>query len=125
MSLSFKINTLRTYYGFTAQTVQTKFDASTLHDHPKLAADTGMVDDGTGAKEIFRVDHFDLVQIPDEDHGKFYSGDCYVVLYAYSSGGKDQFIIYFWLVRYILHLFLTEPSDIICFSESLVILNQI
>ena len=59
-----------------------------------------MVDDGTGAKEIFRVDHFDLAPVPDEDHGKFYSGDCYVVLYAYDTRGKDQFIIYFWLVSY-------------------------
>ena len=57
-----------------------------------------MVDDGTGAKEIFRVDNFDLVQVPDEDHGKFYSGDCYVVLYAYNNGGQDRFIVYFWLV---------------------------
>ena len=81
-----------------AHTVQTKFDASTLHDQPKLAADSGMVDDGTGAKEIFRVDNFDLVQVPDEDHGKFYSGDCYVILYAYNNGGQDRFIVYFWLV---------------------------
>ena len=81
-----------------AQTVQTKFDASTLHDQPKLAADSGMVDDGSGAKEIFRVDNFDLVQVPDEEHGKFYSGDCYVILYAYSTGTQDRFIIYFWLV---------------------------
>ena len=58
-----------------------------------------MVDDGSGAKEIFRVDNFDLVQVPDEDHGKFYSGDCYVILYAYSTGTQDRFIIYFWLVR--------------------------
>ena len=57
-----------------------------------------MVDDGTGAKEIFRVDNFDLVQVPDEDHGKFYSGDCYVILYAYNTGSQDRFIIYFWLV---------------------------
>ena len=57
-----------------------------------------MVDDGTGAKEIFRVDNFDLVQVPDEDHGKFYSGDCYVILYAYNNGGQDRFIVYFWLV---------------------------
>ena len=83
----------------SAQTVQTKFDASTLHDQPKLAADSGMVDDGTGAKEIFRVDNFDLVQVPDADHGKFYSGDCYVILYAYNTGTQDRFIIYFWLVR--------------------------
>ena len=45
------------------QTVQTKFDAKLLHEHPQLAAESGMVDDGKGAKEIFRVDKFDLLQV--------------------------------------------------------------
>lgn len=48
---------------FLVQTVQTKFDAKLLHDQPKLAAESGMVDDGKGAKEIFRVDRFDLLQV--------------------------------------------------------------
>ena len=37
-----------------AHTVQTKFDASTLHEQPKLAAATQMVDDGSGEKEVWR-----------------------------------------------------------------------
>lgn len=81
------------------QTIQTKLDASVLHERPEVAADTGMVDDGSGAKEVFRVDHFQLEQVSEEDHGKFYSGDCYVVLYAYHANGRDNYIIYFWLVR--------------------------
>ena len=83
-----------------------------------------MVDDGTGAKEIFRVDHFDLVQVPDEDHGKFYSGDCYVVLYAYNSGGRDQFIIYFWLVSYNSYLFSPKSTHISKVNITLVSLKQ-
>ena len=27
--------------------------------------------------------NFDLKKVPVEDHGKFYSGDCYVILYTY------------------------------------------
>lgn len=29
-----------------------KFDATTLHSNDKLARDTGMVDDGTGEKQV-------------------------------------------------------------------------
>ena len=48
---------------FPVQTVQTKFDAKVLHEQPQLAAESGMVDDGKGAKAIFRVDRFDLLQV--------------------------------------------------------------
>ena len=36
----------------TAKTVQTKFDASTLHSNTALAAETQMVDDGSGKTEV-------------------------------------------------------------------------
>ena len=80
-------------------TVQTKFDAQVLHQNPQMASESGMVDDGKSAKEVYRVDNFDLLQVPEEDYGKFYSGDCYVILYAYNDGRKDNYIIYYWLVR--------------------------
>ena len=34
-----------------------------MHEQPQMAAESGMVDDGKGAKEIFRVDSFDLLQV--------------------------------------------------------------
>ena len=37
----------------------------------------------TTVVQVFRVEMFDLVSVPEEDHGTFFSGDCYVVLYAY------------------------------------------
>ena len=40
-----------------------------------MASESGMVDDGQSAKELYRVDNFDLVQVPEEDYGKFYKGD--------------------------------------------------
>jgi hypothetical protein len=64
-----------------------------------------MVDDGTGKKDIFRIDNFDLVQVPVEDYGKFYSGDCYVILYTYNKEGRTRYIIYFWLVSYVRRLY--------------------
>jgi len=80
-----------------AKTVQTKFDAKTLHENPTVAATSNMVDDGTGVKEVFRVEMFDLVTISEDNHGIFFSGDCYVILYAYNDGKTDRYIIYYWL----------------------------
>ncbi len=38
-----------------AKVVQTKFDARTLHERPAVAAESRMVDDGKGAKEVCSV----------------------------------------------------------------------
>ena len=38
----------------SAKTVQTKFDAKTLHSNRALAAETQMVDDGSGKAEVSR-----------------------------------------------------------------------
>merc|ERR1719400_2789468 len=48
-----------------AKTVQTRFDAKTMVDNPKVSASTGMVDDGTGVKEVFRVEMFDAKTMVD------------------------------------------------------------
>ena len=44
------------------------------------------------------MENFDLVQVDEEDENKFYSGDAYVVLYAFNNGTKDSYMIYYWLV---------------------------
>ena len=45
-----------------AKTVQTKFDAATLHSNHSLAAETQMVDDGSGKVEVrTRRGTYDLV----------------------------------------------------------------
>jgi hypothetical protein len=33
-----------------------------------------------GEAEIWRVNKFDLEVVPKEQHGNFFSGDCYIVL---------------------------------------------
>jgi len=80
--------------GKIAKIIPEKFDPSTLHENHVLAAETQMVDDGSGQKEVYRVKSFDLVELPEEDYGKFYSGDCYIVIYTY---GANNIIIYYWL----------------------------
>lgn len=79
-----------------AKTIQTKFDASTLHENRELAAETQMFDDGSGRAEVWRVENFNLV--PQEKHhmGKFFGGDCYVVKYSYPHPDYKNHVIYYW-----------------------------
>ncbi|KAL9254368.1 Villin-2-like protein [Drosera capensis] len=45
----------------------------------------------TGGKiEVWRVDGSKNTALPPEDIGKFFSGDCYIVLYTYHSGDKKE-----------------------------------
>ena len=37
-----------------------RFDAKTMVDNPKVSASTGMVDDGTGVKEVNTLQHLNL-----------------------------------------------------------------
>ena len=87
--------------GRVAKMAPTTFDVTQLHDQPKLASDSGMVDDGTGDKIVYRVIDFDLEQLPVSEHGKFFAGDCYVIVYSYYNGGREKNIIYYWLVGWI------------------------
>ena len=84
--------------GKIAQVKKTTFDAATLHEQPKLAAESGMVDDGSGKKEIFRVENMELVPVPESLHGKFFAGDCFVINYSYLVGSAEHNILYYWLV---------------------------
>ncbi|VDH98590.1 advillin [Mytilus galloprovincialis] len=79
-----------------AKTIQTKFDATTLHENRQLAAETQMFDDGSGRAEVWRVENFDLV--PQEKHhmGKFFGGDCYVIQYSYPHPDNKNHVIYYW-----------------------------
>ncbi|XP_021371999.1 villin-1-like isoform X2 [Mizuhopecten yessoensis] len=78
-----------------AKTVQTKFDASTLHSNPQLAAETQMVDDGSGRVAVWRVEGENLVPLQEKYWGEFFGGDSYVIQYTYNSGSEKN-IIYFW-----------------------------
>ncbi|XP_041374750.1 advillin-like isoform X3 [Gigantopelta aegis] len=80
-----------------AKTVQTKFDAATLHSNHALAAETQMVDDGSGKVEVWRVDNFELHEVPSAHHGEFFGGDCYVIQYTYKVNKRENYIVYFWL----------------------------
>ncbi|XP_059152876.1 advillin-like isoform X2 [Physella acuta] len=72
-----------------------KFDTTILHKSNKREQEI-LPDNGTGQIKCWRVENNDLVLQTEETHGIFYTGDCYVLLYTYATGGRQQYIIYFW-----------------------------
>ncbi|NXI71371.1 VILI protein, partial [Anseranas semipalmata] len=85
--------------GKVAKVEQVKFDATTLHAKPEMAAQQKMVDDGSGEVEVWRVENQELVPVDKRWLGHFYGGDCYLVLYTYYVGPKVNRIIYIWQGR--------------------------
>ncbi|NXF55382.1 VILI protein, partial [Oceanites oceanicus] len=85
--------------GKVAKVEQVKFDATTLHAKPQMAAQQKMVDDGSGEVEVWRVENQELVPVEKKWLGHFYGGDCYLVLYTYYVGPKVNRIIYLWQGR--------------------------
>ncbi|MBN3284555.1 GELS protein, partial [Polyodon spathula] len=82
--------------GKIAKIKQVPFDASTLHSDKAMAAQHGMVDDGTGKVEIWRVEGGDKVHVEPSTYGQFFGGDCYLILYSYKTGGREKHLIYTW-----------------------------
>ncbi|XP_010731646.2 scinderin like b [Larimichthys crocea] len=82
--------------GRIAKVAQVPFDASSLHSNKTMAAQHGMVDDGKGKVQIWRVENGDKVPVDPSSYGQFYGGDCYLILYSYRVGGREQHIIYTW-----------------------------
>ncbi|XP_056149698.1 scinderin like b [Lampris incognitus] len=82
--------------GRIAKVEQVPFDASTLHSNKVMAAQHGMVDDGKGKVQIWRVEGGDSVAVDPSSYGHFFGGDCYLILYTYKQGSREQHIIYTW-----------------------------
>lgn len=53
--------------------------------------------EGGGKLEVWCINEDTKTPVPSEDVGKFYSGDCYIILYTYHSGErKEDYILYIW-----------------------------
>uniref|UniRef100_A0AAY5K4L6 Villin-1 n=1 Tax=Esox lucius TaxID=8010 RepID=A0AAY5K4L6_ESOLU len=85
--------------GKIAKVEQIKFDATSMHARPDLAAQQKMVDDGTGEAEVWRIEDSELVPVERKWLGHFYGGDCYLILYKYLVNYKTHYILYVWQVR--------------------------
>ncbi|KGL77756.1 Villin-1 [Tinamus guttatus] len=104
--------------GKVAKVEQVKFDATTLHAKPQLAAQQKMVDDGSGEVEVWRVENRELVPVEKRWQGHFYGGDCYLVLYTYYVGPKVNRIIYIWQGRH------ASTDELAASAYQAVILDQ-
>nr|CBX24534.1 advillin protein [Paracentrotus lividus] len=91
--------------GNIAHVKKEKFDASSLHklktsdidSNPNMASRTGMYDDGTGKIEVYRIENFEPKKQANDLHGQFFGGDSYVIQYTYKQGGRERYILYYWL----------------------------
>lgn len=72
-------------------------DIAALSTHQALA--DMPVDDGTGTLQVWVVQHAEKTEIPITEHGQFYSGQCYVLLYTYEHPKRHEtsYVVYFWL----------------------------
>ncbi|XP_064630794.1 advillin-like [Lineus longissimus] len=81
--------------GSIAKVEQEKFDVNTLHTRKEKDA-VFMPDDGHGLVQVWRIEDFQLSEIPDDMYGIFFGGDSYVILYSYFKKGKKNPVIYYW-----------------------------
>jgi hypothetical protein len=81
------------HIGRIAKVMRKSFETDKLKENQTLSAETQLVDDGKGEKEIFYVQNSELFPLKQEDYGKFYTQNCYVIVYTYD---KNNVIIYFW-----------------------------
>ncbi|XP_078264370.1 scinderin like b [Rhinoraja longicauda] len=87
----------RVYTIGTIATIQyVPFDVKKLHETPAMAAQHNMVDDGSGNVKIWRIEASKKVPVDPSSYGQFYGGDCYIILYSYKLGSKQQHLIYTW-----------------------------
>ncbi|XP_029444229.1 villin-like protein [Rhinatrema bivittatum] len=86
--------------GKIAKVAQEKFDVTQLYARPELAAEQRMVDDASGKVEVWRIENLDIKEVDPSTYGRFYGGDCYLVLYTYLKSGKPNYILYMWLGRH-------------------------
>lgn len=75
-----------------------------MEERPSLAAETQLIDDGSGKLTIWRIMQQNMVELPKERHGYFFSGDCYVVLYTYHNSSEQKHLLYCWLVSEVISL---------------------
>lgn len=60
--------------------------------------------------KVWRINGSAKTSLPKEDIGKFYSGDCYIVLYTYHSGErKEDYFLCCWFGK--------ESIEVICFLD--------
>lgn len=63
----------------------------------RKAVEDTPVDDGSGKLQVWVVKDFKKELVSESEYGEFHGGDSYILLYTYSKGRSEEYIIYFWL----------------------------
>ncbi|KAF7268409.1 hypothetical protein GWI33_018470 [Rhynchophorus ferrugineus] len=74
-----------------------KFDAITMEDRLSLAAETQLIDDGSGGITLWRIKDTKIIEISKDRYAHFFSGDCYIVLYSYHTLHEEKHLLYCWI----------------------------
>ncbi|XP_072541708.1 villin-1 [Salminus brasiliensis] len=104
--------------GKISKVEQVKFDVTSMHARPDLAAQYKMVDDGSGEAETWRIENNELSPVDRKWLGHFYGGDCYLILYTYDVSGKKHYILYIWQGRH------ASTAELTASAYQAVILDQ-
>ncbi|KAJ3688018.1 hypothetical protein LUZ61_017182 [Rhynchospora tenuis] len=65
---------------------------------PPLVEEAPKLPEGGGKLEVWCINNGDKILVPKEEEGKFYSGDCYIVLYTYQSiFKKEEYFLACWI----------------------------
>lgn len=83
---------------------QSRIDVNAMHTSARTlsvgSAAKSVQHKGNGELKSWRVENFKLSELPKDQHGLFYAGDSYVLLYTEKRpGGDDLHYIYFWQGR--------------------------
>lgn len=73
----------------------TEFDITKLHNKEARKQEK-MPDDGSGTVKIWRIENFKKKDLPEDQYGVFYDGDCFIVFYTYKIRNREAYLIYFW-----------------------------
>ena len=83
--------------GIAAAVEQKDIDVGGLHAQQSDGDDRSMVDDGSGAVQVWRIENFAKVEVDAAKVGQFFAGDSYIVLYSYRNArGREDHMLYFW-----------------------------
>ncbi|XP_036396614.1 villin-1-like [Megalops cyprinoides] len=86
--------------GKIAKVEQIRYDVTSMHARPDLAAQQKMVDDGSGEAQVWRIEDNEIVPVDRKWLGHFFGGDCYLILYRYEVNGKFHHMLYIWQGRH-------------------------
>lgn len=73
-------------------TLPASFEPDYMNERPRMAAECQLVDDGSGERSLWRVEHKEgMVEV--DDRGIYYAEACYVMLYKYGQGRRCRSIV--------------------------------